>query len=67
MTSQLSKRVTIDIEPDLYTKLTLKAAQDDCSVSDIVHEAVYLLLSEDAEDIADFDAWRDEPSTELEL
>ena len=42
MTSQLSKRVTIDIEPDLYKKLTLKAAQDDCSVSDIVHEAVYL-------------------------
>jgi hypothetical protein len=34
MTSQLSKRVTIDIEPDLYKKLTLKAAQDDCSVSE---------------------------------
>ena len=64
MTSQLSKRVTIDIEPDLYKKLTLKAAQDDCSVSDIVHEAVYLLL---AEDIADFDARRDEPSTDIEL
>jgi hypothetical protein len=67
MTSQLSKRVTIDIEPDLYTKLTLKAAQADCSVSDIVHEAVYLLLAEDAEDTADFDARRDEPSTDLEL
>ena len=67
MTSQLSKRVTIDIEPDLYKKLTLKAAQDDWSVSDIVHEAVYLLLAEDAEDIADFDARRDEPSTDIEL
>ena len=67
MTSQLSKRVTIDIEPDLYKKLTLKAAQDDCSVSDIVHEAVYLLLAEDAEDIADFDARRDEPPTDIEL
>ena len=67
MTSQLSMRVTIDIEPDLYTKLTLKAAQADCSVSDIVHEAVYLLLAEDAEDIADSDARRDEPSTDLEL
>ena len=67
MTSQLSKRVTIDIEPDLYKKLTLKAAQDDCSVSDIVHEAVYLLLSEDVEDIADFDARRCETSTDIEL
>ena len=67
MTSQLSKRVTMNIEPDLYKKLTLKAAQDDCSVSDIVHEAVYLLLAEDAADIADFDARRDEPSTKLEL
>ena len=67
MTSQLSKRVTIDIEPDLYKKLTLKAAQDDCSVSDIVHEAMYLLLSEDVEDIADFDARRGETSTDIEL
>ena len=67
MTSQLSKRVTIDIEPDLYKKLTLKAAQADCSVSDIVHEAVYLLLSEDVEDIADFDARRGETSTDIEL
>ena len=67
MTSQLSKRVNIDIEPDLYKKLTLKAAQDDCSVSDIVHEAVYLLLSEDVEDIADFDARRGETSTDIEL
>ena len=67
MTSHLSKRVTIDIEPDLYKKLTLKTAQDDCSVSDIVHEAVYLFLAEDAEDIADFDARRDEPSTDVYL
>jgi len=67
MTSHLLKRVTIDIEPYLYKKLTFKAAQADCSVSDIVHEAVYLLLAEDAEDIADFDARRDEPSTDLEL
>ena len=67
MTSQLSKRVTIDIEPDLYKKLTLKAAQDDCSVSDIVHDAVYLLSTEDAEDIADFDARRYEPLTDIEL
>jgi len=67
MTSQLSKRVTIDIESDLYKKLTFKAAQDDCSVSDIVHEAVYLFLAEDAEDIADFDARRDEPSTDVYL
>ena len=67
MASQLSNRVTIDIEPDLYKKLTLKAAQDDCSVSDIVHDAVYLLSTEDAEDIADFDARRYEPLTDIEL
>ena len=39
-----------------------KAAEESRSISDIIHEAVSLLASEDAEDIADFDARIGEPN-----
>ena len=42
--------------------LRSKAAEESRSISDIVHEAVRLLTSEDAEDIADFDARIGEPN-----
>ena len=64
---QLSQRSTIYFDPNMHKALRLKAAQENRSVSDIVNEAVSLLAAEDAEDIADFDARRDEPSTDIEL
>ena len=46
-----------------YVKaLRIKAAEESRSISDIIHEAVSLLASEDAEDIADFDARIGEPN-----
>ena len=39
-----------------------KAAEESRSISDIIHEAVSLLASEDAEDIADYDARIGEPN-----
>jgi hypothetical protein len=42
--------------------LRSKAAEESRSISAIVHEAVRLLTSEDAEDIADFDARIGEPN-----
>ena len=42
--------------------LRSKAAEESRSISDIIHEALGLLASEDAEDIADFDARIGEPN-----
>ena len=42
--------------------LRRKAAKESRSISDIIHEALGLLASEDAEDIADFDARIGEPN-----
>jgi len=42
--------------------LHAKAAEESRSISDIIREAVSLLVSEDAEDIADFDARIGEPN-----
>ena len=62
--SQLTKRSTVYFDPQMHKALRLKAAQENRSVSDIVNEAVALLASEDAEDIADFDSRRAEPTVD---
>jgi len=54
--AQLSQRSTIYFEPSVHKALRIKAAEESRSISEIIHEAVSLLVSEDAEDIADFDA-----------
>lgn len=60
--SQLSQRSTVYFDPQMHKALRLKAAQENRSISDIVNEAVTLLASEDAGDIADFDSRQSEPS-----
>ena len=60
--AQLSQRSTIYFEPKVHKALRIKAAEESRSISDIIHEAVSLLASEDAEDIADFDARIGEPN-----
>ena len=62
--AQLSQRSTIYFEPSVHKALRIKAAEESRSISDIIHEAVSLLASEDAEDIADFDARIGEPNIE---
>ena len=56
------KKTSIFLEPGMLKYLRAKAAEESRSISDIIHEAVSLLASEDAEDIADFDARIGEPN-----
>lgn len=62
--SHLTQRSTVYFDPQMHKAVRLKAAQENRSVSDIVNEAVALLASEDAEDIADFDSRRAEPTVD---
>ncbi len=52
--SNLSKRSTIYFEPSIHQALKLKAASAHLSISELVDEAVRLLMSEDQEDLAAF-------------
>jgi hypothetical protein len=52
--SSLSKRSTIYFEPRIHQALKVKAASAHLSVSELVDEAVRLLMSEDQEDLAAF-------------
>jgi hypothetical protein len=49
--STLSKRSTIYFDPVIHQALRLKAASVDSSVSELVDEAVRLLMLEDQEDL----------------
>ena len=52
--SNLSKRSTIYFEPNIHQALKVKAASSHLSVSELVDEAVRLLMSEDQADLAAF-------------
>lgn len=49
--SQLSKRSTIYFDPQLHQALRLKAASTQLSLSELVDEAVRLLMNEDQQDL----------------
>ena len=59
---KLTKKTAIFFEPQMLDYLRGKAAEESRSISDVIHEALGLLASEDAEDIADFDARIGEPN-----
>lgn len=50
--SSLSKRSTVYFEPAIHQALKLRAAATDSSVSEIIDEAVRLLIAEDQQDLA---------------
>ena len=56
------KKTSICFEPEILEYLRAKAAEDSRSISDIINEALSVLFTEDAEDIADFDARIGEPN-----
>jgi Antitoxin-like ribbon-helix-helix len=60
------KRATVYFDSDLHRALRLKAAETDRSMSDLVNEAVKLVLAEDAEDLAAFEERREEPDLPFE-
>jgi predicted transcriptional regulator len=61
-----SKRATIYLDSDLHRALRSKAAAMDTTISEIVNEAVRDALSEDADDLEQFEKRRREPSYDFE-
>ncbi len=64
--STQTKRSTIYFDPELHRALRLKSAETQRSISDLVGEAVRILLAEDAEDLAAIEARKDEPTLSFE-
>ena len=53
--NEMTKRSTVYFEPDLHRALRIKAASTHRSLSDVVNEAVRLVLREDQEDLQAFE------------
>ena len=64
--SNLSKRSTVYFQPDIHQALKLKSATSQLSVSELVDEAVRLLMNEDQEDLAVFSERADEKEISYE-
>lgn len=60
------KRATVYLEPSIHKALKLKAAETDSSISDLVNDAVVVLLREDAEDLESFGQRKKEPSMDFQ-
>ena len=60
------KRATVYFDSALHKALRLKAAETERSVSDLVNEAVRVLLAEDADDLAALGDRASEPTVSFE-
>ena len=63
---ETSKRATVYFDAEVHRALRLKAAASDRSISDMVNDAVKVVLAEDAEDLAAVAARRKEKSLSFE-
>jgi hypothetical protein len=64
--TELSKRSTVYFEPEIHQALRMKAATAHTSVSDVVNEAVRMVLQEDQEDLIAFEERASEPTLSYE-
>ena len=64
--SNLSKRSTVYFEPSIHQALKVRAAASHLSVSEIVDEAVRMLMREDQEDLQALNERREEPEVSYE-
>ena len=64
--TELSKRSTVYFEPEIHQALRMKAATAHISVSDVVNEAVRMVLQEDQEDLKAFEKRASEPTLSYE-
>ena len=64
--SDLSKRSTVYFDPAIHQALRLKAAATHVSLSELVDEAVRLLMREDQEDLSAFSERVSEPEISYE-
>lgn len=62
----ITKRSTVYLYPEVHKALKLKSAQADISVSKLINDAVREQLSEDADDLLQFDSRKDEESISFE-
>ncbi len=66
MSESAQKRATIYFDPYLHRALRLKSAETDCSISELVNEAVKAALAEDVSDIEAFEVRENEPDYAFE-
>ena len=64
--SDLSKRSTVYFDPAVHQALKLKAVSTETSLSELVDEAVRLLMAEDEEDLSAFSDRVSEPTISYE-
>jgi hypothetical protein len=64
--NELSKRSTVYFDPSIHQALRLKAISTHLSFSELIDEAVRLLMREDQEDIAVFAERAHEPEISYE-
>jgi hypothetical protein len=64
--SELAKRSTIYLDPDLHRALRIKSVHTQRSMSELVNEAVRLATREDQEDLAAFEERAGEPTITYE-
>ncbi len=64
--SELSKRSTVYFDPAVHTALKMRAASTQVSVSELVDEAVRLLMCEDQQDLQVYAQRISEPTLSYE-
>ena len=64
--SNLSKRSTIYFDPSIHQALKVKAASSSQSVSELVDEAIRLLMEEDRFDLEAYEKRKKEPEITYE-
>jgi len=64
--SQLSKRSTVYFDENIHQALRIKAVTSQRSLSEVVNDAVKLLLSEDQQDLSTFEQRVNEPTMSYE-
>ena len=62
----LTKRATVYLDPALHKALRLKSLETNRSMSDLINDAILEELAEDADDLAAFEARKNEPNVTFE-
>jgi len=60
------RRSTIYIDPSLHQALRVKAAHSQCTISDLVNDALRVAMQEDMDDLAAIEDRRGEPTVSYE-
>ncbi len=64
--TELTKRSTVYLRPELHKALRLKSIETSRSMSDLVNDAIRYELASDADDLAVFRIRQDEPAIAFE-